>query len=157
MSNGFVETIVGVLLKDNFLLTLEKLLRENNKYFKKNKQWVFLVVLANTTKKSMYTFKEFFFVRILLFQLIKCFCIVTEDNCDRIVRSGLMQYALDMFDIKSNSAKKADPKILSSALDTLVHISNSSKLITQHTAKFELVVHPLINVVNINRRLLFIC
>lgn len=48
----FVETIVGVLLKDGFLLTLEKLLRENNKYFKKNKQWLFLVMLANVTKKS---------------------------------------------------------------------------------------------------------
>lgn len=47
-----IETIVGVLLKDGFLLTLEKLLRENNKYFKKNKQWMFLIMLANVTKKG---------------------------------------------------------------------------------------------------------
>lgn len=57
--HGFVETIVGMLLKDNFLLTVEKLLRENNKYLKKNKQWVFLVILANITKKSMTIFKSF--------------------------------------------------------------------------------------------------
>lgn len=50
----FLEAIVGVLLKDGFLWTLEKLLRENNKYFKKNKQWVFLVNLANITKKRMH-------------------------------------------------------------------------------------------------------
>jgi len=36
---GFSETIVGVLLKDSFLLTLEKLLRENHKYLIKNKQY----------------------------------------------------------------------------------------------------------------------
>lgn len=53
-------------------------------------------------------------------------CTVTEDNCDRIVRSGLVQYALDVFDVKSNSTNNANPKILSSALDTLVHITNTS-------------------------------
>lgn len=56
---GFVEAIIGVLLKDSLLLTLEKLLRENNKYFKKNKQWVFLVILANVTKKSTNAFQSF--------------------------------------------------------------------------------------------------
>lgn len=50
---SFIEIIVGVLLKDGILLTMEKLLRENNKYFMKNKQWVYLVLLANVTKKSM--------------------------------------------------------------------------------------------------------
>lgn len=49
----FLETIVGVLLRDSFLLTLEKLLRENNKYLVKNKQYVILVILANITKKGM--------------------------------------------------------------------------------------------------------
>lgn len=48
-----IEIIVSVLLKDGFLLTMEKLHRENNKYFMKNKQWVYLVLLANVTKKSM--------------------------------------------------------------------------------------------------------
>lgn len=52
--------------------------------------------------------------------------IVSEENCDRVVRSGLMQYALDVFEIKSNSTNKTIPKILSAALDTLVHISNTS-------------------------------
>lgn len=50
---GFLETIVGVLLKDSFLLTLEKLLRENHKYLIKNKQYVILVILANITKKGI--------------------------------------------------------------------------------------------------------
>jgi len=50
---GFSETIVGVLLKDSFLLTLEKLLRENHKYLIKNKQYVILVILANITKKGI--------------------------------------------------------------------------------------------------------
>lgn len=49
---GFSEIIVGVLLKDSFLLTLEKLLRENHKYLIKNKQYVILVILANITKKG---------------------------------------------------------------------------------------------------------
>lgn len=56
-----VESIVGVLLKDGFLLTLEKLLRENNKYFKKNKQWLFLKLLANVTKKSIDILSFLFF------------------------------------------------------------------------------------------------
>lgn len=48
-----LETIVGVLLRDSFLLTLEKLIRENNKYLIKNKQYVILVILANITKKGI--------------------------------------------------------------------------------------------------------
>lgn len=51
---------------------------------------------------------------------------VTDDVCDRVVRSGLMQCALDVFDVKLYGSCKADPKILESALDTLVHISNTS-------------------------------
>ncbi|XP_026815510.1 cytosolic carboxypeptidase 1-like [Rhopalosiphum maidis] len=96
------ETIVGALLKDSFLLTLEKLLRENHKYLIKNKQYVILVILANITKK------------------------VTEENCDKVIRAGLMQYALDVFNIKLYTANKAHPKIFSSALDVLVHISNTN-------------------------------
>lgn len=52
---------------------------------------------------------------------------VTEENCDRLVRGGLIQYALDVFDVKLNATNKTNPKILSAALDTLVHISNTSK------------------------------
>ncbi|VVC26854.1 Hypothetical protein CINCED_3A014064 [Cinara cedri] len=37
-----------------------------------------------------------------------------------------MQYALDVFDTKLYTSSQANPKILSSALDTLVHISNTT-------------------------------
>ncbi|XP_050422102.1 uncharacterized protein LOC126834319 [Adelges cooleyi] len=93
------ENIVAVLLKDNFVMTMEKLLRENRKHLKKNKQWVFLVILANISKK------------------------ISEDGCERLVRGGLMQYALDVFDVKQYSTNKTNSKIFSSALDTLVHVS----------------------------------
>jgi len=60
--------------------------------------------------------------------VLRVYNIVTEENCDRIVRSGLVQYVLDVFDVKLKSASsKVNPKILSSALDTLVHVSNTSK------------------------------
>lgn len=52
--------------------------------------------------------------------------LVSEENCDRVIRAGLMQYALDVFNIKLYTANKAHPKIFSSALDVLVHISNTS-------------------------------
>ncbi|XP_050542005.1 cytosolic carboxypeptidase 4-like isoform X2 [Daktulosphaira vitifoliae] len=93
------ENIVGILLKDNFCLTMEKLLRENKKHLKKNKQWIFIVILANLSKK------------------------VTEETCDRLVRGGLMQYVLDIFDTKNYSSNKTKRKIFASALDFLVHIS----------------------------------
>lgn len=51
---------------------------------------------------------------------------MTEENCDRIIRGGLIQYTLDVFDTKFNSTSQINPKIFSSALDTLVHIANTS-------------------------------
>jgi len=128
------ETIVGVILKDGFLLTLEKLLRENGTYLKKNKQWVYLALLANVTRKSTHAVLLLFFssdflagirYAILTRPVSTLHRTVTEENCDRVVRGGLMQYALDVFDVKQKSASKISPKILSSALDTLVHVSNT--------------------------------
>lgn len=52
--------------------------------------------------------------------------IVTDELCDQIVRFGHMYYALNVFVTKQTNTSKVNPKILSSALDTLIHISYTS-------------------------------